>query len=188
MPTRTDSADPRATRVRERIKEAAFALVEQHRVEDISVRDVVTAAEVSRQVFYGHFRDRDDAVAQAVTDSFAEHFGDTTGRELPELAQALFDYIEEHAALYRNLYPSAASEQTANAFRALLLPACTAAARQIAPDPGAPADTLAHLLLGGIIEVTRHCADLRAENGAAPDLRAARRSLDATLRLLLPGD
>ena len=65
MPTRTDSADPRATRVRERIKEAAFALVEQHRVEDISVRDVVTAAEVSRQVFYGHFRDRDDAVAQA---------------------------------------------------------------------------------------------------------------------------
>ena len=65
MAARTHSVDPRAERVRTRLREAAFALAHERPVDRLTVGDIVARAEVSRQVFYQHFRDRDDAVATA---------------------------------------------------------------------------------------------------------------------------
>ena len=65
MAARTHSVDPRAERVRTRLREAAFALVHERPVDQMTVGDIVARASVSRQVFYQHFRDRDDAVATA---------------------------------------------------------------------------------------------------------------------------
>src|SRR5258705_12236924 len=67
MAARTHSVDPRAERVRTRLREAAFALAHERQVDEMTVGDIVARASVSRQVFYQHFRDRDDAVATAFT-------------------------------------------------------------------------------------------------------------------------
>ena len=79
MATRTHSADPRAERVRTKLRDAAFALAHERPVEQLTVGDLVTRAGVSRQVFYRHFADRDDAVASAFTVAFAAATADLEG-------------------------------------------------------------------------------------------------------------
>jgi AcrR family transcriptional regulator len=174
-PARTDSADPRAARVRDRLRRAAFELIEGRRVERISVSDIAALAGVSRQVFYQHFRDRDDAVAQAVAASFRELTpGD--GEDPRAVIHRLCEFSARHAELYRNLYPSAASQQTANAYRDLLHPACTQLVSHL-PNPA----TLADFVLGGIIELLR----LPAEGPGAPaTAELLRRRVDACLDVL----
>jgi AcrR family transcriptional regulator len=174
-PARTDSADPRAARVRDRLRRAAFELIEGRRVERISVSDIAQLAGVSRQVFYQHFRDRDDAVAQAVAASFRELTpGD--GEDPRTVIHRLCEFSARHAKLYRNLYPSAASQQTANAYRDLLHPACTQLVSHL-PNPA----TLADFVLGGIIEILR----LPAEGPGAPaTAEFLRRRVDACLDVL----
>ena len=79
MAARINSVDPRAERVRTRLREAAFALAHEGPVDQITVGDIVARAEVSRQVFYRHFRDRDDAVATAFAVAFAAATADIDG-------------------------------------------------------------------------------------------------------------
>jgi AcrR family transcriptional regulator len=192
-PARTDSADPRAARVRDRLRQAAFDLIRERRVERISVSDLTQRAGVSRQVFYQHFRDRDDAVASAVAASLqdAARAGDPEAGPLTVLHR-LADYTAAHATLYRNLYPSAASQQTADAYRDVIRPVC----RRLAADLGRCTDTaatevVADFLIGGLIEVSR----LGTENpatGSAPRAEDLRARIDACLaavgiRLDLPG-
>ncbi|MBE8516920.1 TetR family transcriptional regulator [Amycolatopsis sp. H6(2020)] len=168
-PARTDSADPRAARVRDGLRRAAFELIERRRVEKISVSDITQRAGVSRQVFYQHFRDRDDAVSSAVAASLQAAAAETVGEQPVALIHRLCDYTAEHAGLYRNLYPSAASQQTADAYRDLIRPACEQLAAGLAKRP---ADALADFLIGGIIEVSRQ-QDEHADTAArANDLRA----------------
>jgi AcrR family transcriptional regulator len=71
MAGRTHSADPRAERVRSRLRAAAFDLAHERQVDQLTVGDIVARAGVSRQAFYQHFDDRDDAVATAFTVAFA---------------------------------------------------------------------------------------------------------------------
>jgi AcrR family transcriptional regulator len=174
-PARIGSADPRAARVRDRLRRAAFELIEERRVERISVSDITQLAGVSRQVFYQHFRDRDDAVAQAVAASFRE-LTPADGEDPRAVIHRLCDFSARHADLYRNLYPSAASQQTANAYRDLLHPACV---RLVEHLPNSA--TLADFVLGGIIEVIR----LPAEGARGPaTAESLRRRVDACLDVI----
>ncbi|MEU4253359.1 TetR/AcrR family transcriptional regulator [Amycolatopsis sp. NPDC026612] len=173
-PARTDSVDPRAARVRDRLRQAAFGLIEERRVERISVSDITQRAGVSRQVFYQHFRDRDDAVAQAVAASFRDLAPGDGVREDPRaVIRRLCDFAARHDRLYRNLYPSAASQQTANAYRDVLHPACLRLVEHL-PDPM----TLADFVVGGIIEVLRLPA---AGPGGPVTAESLRRRVDACL-------
>src|ERR1700750_331054 len=110
MAARANSVDPRAARARGRLRDAAFALAHEQPVDRLTVGDIVVRAGVSRQVFYPHFRDRDDAVALA---------GDPDARIL-----ALFDFAADHRAMYLNIAPSAVTQRVVAAFRAELAPAC----------------------------------------------------------------
>ncbi|MGP3943839.1 MULTISPECIES: TetR/AcrR family transcriptional regulator [Streptomyces] len=198
-PTRAASTDPRAARVRAQLKEAAFALVHERRVADISVADITGRADVSRQVFYQHFRDRDDAVAGAVGDALRTAVGtegpggDEAGPMAP--VHRLVDFAAEHAELYHNLYPSAASQRAADTFRDLVRPACRRLAEQViahrATGAGegpavseADAAALTALLVGGIFEVIRRWTDLRLQYPDTTSPESARRMLDTCLRLL----
>lgn len=164
MTTRAQSTDPRAARVREAMKAAAFDLALHHPIGEVSVQDITAAAGVSRQVFYQHFADRDDAVAASVADSFrlavppgAVHDPQTALRRLEQLAA----YTAEYRTLYRNLYPGVVSERAADAFRAELQPACRALARQrAAADADVRSiDTVTRFLTGGFLELLRQITD-----------------------------
>src|ERR1700754_2261616 len=106
MPTRAHSVDPRAERVRALLRDAAFAMAHERPVDDITVGELVARAGVSRQVFYRHFTDRDDAIATAFAVAFAAAAADIRGDARARIT-ALFAFAADHREMYRNVVPSA---------------------------------------------------------------------------------
>jgi AcrR family transcriptional regulator len=178
MAARAHSADPRAERVRARLRDAAFALAHERAVDEMTVGDIVTRAGVSRQVFYQHFRDRDDAVATAFCVAFAAATAHIGGHARARIL-ALFDFAAEHRSMYRNVVPSAVTQRVVTAFRTELLPACREMAAQsmpvVSPIAGLTAESVSRFLVGGFTEVLRswmedpESTDLRARACAALD-------------------
>jgi AcrR family transcriptional regulator len=158
MAARTHSADPRAERVRTLLRDAAFALAHEGPVDEITVGDLVARAGVSRQVFYQHFKDRDDAVATAIAVAFAAAAADIAGDARSRII-GLFDFAAEHRDAYRNVVPSAVTQRIVAAFRAELLPACKEIAAQGMPIVGrvveVDLDAVSRFLVGGFQEVLR---------------------------------
>jgi AcrR family transcriptional regulator len=183
MAARAHSVDPRAERVRTRLREAAFALAHERRVDEITVGDIVARAEVSRQVFYQHFTDRDDAVATAFTAAFSAATADVDTADTAVDARArilrLFDFAAEHRSMYRNIVPSAVTQRVVTAFRAELQPACVQIARQgmpvVSPIASLTPESVTRFLVGGFMEVLRSwmedpdSTDLSGRVGAALD-------------------
>ena len=158
MATRAHSADPRAERVRARLRTAALALAHERPVDELTVGDIVSRAEVSRQVFYRHFTDRDDAIATAFTVAFAAATADITGDAKARILR-LFGYAAEHRSMYRNIVPSAVTQRVVTAFRAELQPACqdiaTHGMRVVSPIAGLTPESVSRFLVGGFMEVLR---------------------------------
>lgn len=187
MAARANSADPRAERVRTRLREAAFALVHERPVDQMTVGDIVARAEVSRQVFYQHFRDRDDAVATAFTAAFAAATADIRridgtavgGGDARSRILSLFDFAADHRTMYRNVVPSAVVQRVVTAFRAELLAPCeeiaTLAMPVVSPIASLTPDAVTRFLVGGFMEVLRSwmedpdSTDLRGRVTAALD-------------------
>jgi AcrR family transcriptional regulator len=180
MAARAHSVDPRAERVRIRLRDAAFALAHERRVDEITVGDIVARAEVSRQVFYQHFRDRDDAVATAFTVAFAAATADMdcldgTTCDARARILRLFDFAAEHRSMYRNIV----TQRVVSAFRAELQPACGQIARQgmpvVSPIASLTPESVTRFLVGGFMEVLRSwmedpdSTDLSGRVGAALD-------------------
>ena len=172
------------------MRDAAFALAHERPVDEITVGDLVARAGVSRQVFYQHFSDRDDAVstafAVAFTASVADIEADIDGDARARITR-LFEFAAEHRAMYRNVVPSAVTQRVVAAFRAELLPACEEIAAQGMRIVGAvadiPHDAVSRFLVGGFQEVLRSWM----EDPDATDLRgrvtAALDTVDALLGL-----
>jgi AcrR family transcriptional regulator len=180
MAARTHSVDPRAERVRTRLREAAFALAHERPVDQLTVGDIVARASVSRQVFYQHFADRDDAVATAFTIAFAAATADTAvGDDARARILRLFDFAAEHRSMYRNIVPSAVTQRVVTAFREELQPACLQIAKQgmplVSPAAGLTPESVSRFLVGGFMEVLRSWmenpdpTDLSGRVGAALD-------------------
>jgi AcrR family transcriptional regulator len=167
MAARAHSADPRAERVRTRLREAAFALAHERPVDELTVGDIVARAEVSRQVFYQHFKDRDDAIATAFTVAFAAATADmgcidgtaVGGGDARARILRLFDFAAEHRSMYRNIVPSAVTQRVVTAFRAELQPACEEIATQgmpvVSPIASLTPESVTRFLVGGFMEVLR---------------------------------
>ncbi len=137
-------------------------------VDQLTVSDIVDRAAVSRQVFYQHFRDRDDAIAHAFTAAFAAATAHADKDPRTRIV-ALFDFAAEHRAMYRNVVPSVVTLRVLAAFRTELLPACEQIAEAAVIDhEGLTAQSVAGFLVGGLIEVLRAWMD----DEDAPDLHA----------------
>jgi AcrR family transcriptional regulator len=174
MAARTHSVDPRAERVRTLLRDAAFALAHEQPVDQITVADLVARAGVSRQVFYQHFTDRDDAVASAFTVAFAAATADIDGEPRTRILR-IFDLAVEHRAMYHNVVPSAVAQRVVAAFRAELLPACEELARQAIPAvdsaTGLAPERVGRFLVGGFQEVLRSWMEESPGSDDATDLR-----------------
>ena len=189
MAARTHSSDPRAERVRARLREAAFALAHDGPVDGLTVGDIVDRAGVSRQAFYQHFRDRDDAVATAVSAAFAtataDHSGDARTRIL-----RLFDFAAQHRSAYRNVVPSAVMPRVATAFRAELFPACVEIAalgtQAVTTVASLSPEAVTRFLVGGFMEVLRSWMEDPDATDLGGRVSAALDTVDALLGLTAP--
>jgi AcrR family transcriptional regulator len=168
------------------LRHAAFVLAHERPVDQLTVGEIVGRAEVSRQVFYQHFRDRDDAVATAFSAAFAAATAET-GTDPRARILRLFDFAAEHRAMYRNVVPSAVTQRVVNAFRAELGPACEQIARQGMPVVSAIAgltpESVSRFLVGGFTEVLRSWMEDPDPADLSGRVRAALDTVDALLGL-----
>lgn len=189
MAARTNSVDPRAERVRTRLREAAFALAHERPVDELTVGDIVSRASVSRQVFYQHFTDRDDAVATAFSVAFAAATADM-GRldgDARKRILRLFDFAAAHRSMYRNIVPSAVTQRVVTAFRAELQPACEEIATQgmpvVSPIASLTPESVTRFLVGGFMEVLRSWMEDPDSTDLSGRVRAALDTVNALLGL-----
>nr|WP_090341997.1 helix-turn-helix domain-containing protein [Mycolicibacterium malmesburyense]CRL72207.1 TetR family transcriptional regulator [Mycolicibacterium malmesburyense] len=184
MAARAHSADPRAERVRALLRDAAFALAHEQAVDGLTVGDVVARAGVSRQVFYQHFTDRDDAVATSVTVAFGAATADIGGDARARVLR-LFDFVGEHRAVYRNVVSSTVAQRVVAAFRAELTPACeemaAAAMPAVTAIAGVTPEAVTRFLVGGFTEVLRSWMDDPDATDLGDRVRAALDTVNALL-------
>jgi AcrR family transcriptional regulator len=188
---RTHSVDPRAERVRTLLRDAAFALAHERPADELTVGDIVARAQVSRQVFYHHFTDRDDAVANASTVAFAAATADISGDARVRIMR-LFDFAAEHRAMYRNIVPSAVTQRVVAAFRAELQPACEEIAAQgmpvVSQIAGLTPESVSRFLVGGFMEVLRGWMEEPESTDLSGRVRAALDTVNALLGLTTPSE
>ena len=186
MAARTHSVDPRAERVRTLLRDAAFDLAHERQVDRLTVGDIVARASVSRQVFYQHFTDRDDAVATAFTVAFAAATADIGGDARARILR-LFDFAADHRSMYRNIVPSAVTQRVVTAFRAELQPACVQIATQampvVSPIASLTPESVSRFLVGGFMEVLRSWMEDPDSTDLSGRVRAALDTVNALLGL-----
>ena len=180
MAARAHSTDPRAERVRDQLQQAALELAHEQPVDQLTVGAIARRASVSRQAFYQHFDDSDDAIGAAVAAAFASAAAGV-GDDPAEQILGLFDYAGQRRTVYRNIVPSTVSLRAAAAFRAAVTPACRTIAERATSDATVSTDQIERFLVGGFMEVLRSWM----EDPSPTDLHASgRRALD-TVRALL---
>lgn len=184
MAARAHSADPRAERVRALLRDAAFALAHERAVDGLTVGDIVARAGVSRQVFYQHFTDRDDAVATAVILAFVDATADIGGDSRARILR-LFDFVAEHRAVYRHVVSSSVAQRVVAAFRLQLAPACeemaAAAMPAVTAIAGVGPEAVTRFLVGGFTEVLRSWMDDQDATDLGERVRAALDTVNALL-------
>lgn len=184
MAARAHSADPRAERIRAQIRDAAFTLAHERQVNGLTVSDIADRAGVSRQAFYQHFNDRDDAVAGAFSAAFAEVTAGY-GQDPQARIVNLFAFADQHRAMYRNIVPSAVTDRVVSAFRAELAPACREIAHRgipaVPPIAGLSPESVGRFLVGGYVEVLRSWMEDPESGDLAARVQAALETVGALL-------
>lgn len=172
MARRSTSTDPRSLRLRARIKEGAKQLVRSRAVDTISLNDLLAEAGVSRQGFYEHFTDRDDAIMHAINDDFADALNAERVKteEMSKVLPMLAHLIDDQRDTYSNVRGSALFDAVVDQWRELLAPKINALIADSHSIDGPGDNATATFVLGGIIELTR--VWLRSTEPVAPDVHA----------------
>ena len=121
------STDPRAMRTRQQVMAAILTLATTDDVSTASIETIAARAGINRATFYRHFRDRDDAVQQAMDLLFAELTAEDRAfvRTHPHLSPDVVPsgivtqllHIAEAAPLFRRLLSESGSASFAARLR-----------------------------------------------------------------------
>ncbi|HAT54045.1 MAG TPA: TetR family transcriptional regulator [Lactobacillus sp.] len=111
--------DPRVIKTRSSLKTALISLMQQYKIENISVQKITETAHITRGTFYLHYKDKRDFIARAMTeilDDFFDNVVDDGTASLPERYAFLkgqtvnvfylnnaFNYIEKDAQMFNVL-------------------------------------------------------------------------------------
>jgi Bacterial regulatory proteins, tetR family. len=114
--SREPSIDPRYLRVRAALVDALLLLAAETPAEDIGVRDLTSAAGVSRQAFYGHAPSPASLLAETlinelgpVVDGLVESLHDEDARferVWRDAYRAVLDHVAHHVDIYRVMVSS----------------------------------------------------------------------------------
>lgn len=164
-------SDRRSRRSRAAMERALLELIGDRDLNQISVSDVTSRADVHRSTFYEHYTDVHDLAASACTEMFDQLVaaasalsvaGPSKGAAHPPLT-ALFAHVAEHRALYRALLGPDGSARVINHLLQRMTEAIRlrlpAAAESVDPEGGTADSAAAFIsgaLLGAIADWLRH--------------------------------
>ncbi len=106
------------------LKTAAFELCQERSIDEISVKDIVGRAQVSRQVFYNHFPDRDSALKTCIVESMDAALVGLDPQDASGLFIRLLSWSADHPHIYENLFPSKVAQALIEHTKDLLRPMC----------------------------------------------------------------
>jgi AcrR family transcriptional regulator len=122
----TPAKDRRVRRSRAALIQAAIALVTERGTAAIPISDIAAAADVSRQLVYQHFGDRDALLLEAALDlartELLPRFADVASPEGRERALALTRHFAEHRGFYRAMLNSSSAYALTKALSGLIIP------------------------------------------------------------------
>jgi AcrR family transcriptional regulator len=105
--------DPRIRRTRRLLQEAVLALAAEQDFVTITIQDIARRAEINRNTFYSHYRDKDDLIVQALDmlfdeltaedRRFVDAHGIVTADTVPAPLRAVVRHVGERPELYRRL-------------------------------------------------------------------------------------
>jgi AcrR family transcriptional regulator len=120
--------DPRVRRTRRLLQDALLALAEEQDFAAITVGEITRRADVNRNTFYLHYRDKDDLVTQtldalfdeltAPSRTFVDSHKSLAPDVVPDSTLALFQELGHRHGLYRRLMGEAGSTTFADRVRA----------------------------------------------------------------------
>ena len=172
MARRSSSDDPRSLRLRALIKGSALALVRARPACEITLNDLLADSGVSRQGFYEHFSDRDDALFHAITDDFADtlHSERVSSLSINDLLLVLTRFIDQRRDIYLNLRRSSVFDDVLDQWRSLLLPEIRRLVCTAGPRDSDDIEETSIFILGGIVDLSRDW--LRTADPATPARQA----------------
>jgi len=103
----TEHTDPRKKRTRRLLRDALIELMQDRSTNEISVRDITTQAGVSRGTFYLHYQDKQDFLAQTMTEAITDLLNMTNRQERFAHKESYayyreyFRYIGENADFFK---------------------------------------------------------------------------------------
>ena len=122
----TPAKDRRVRRSRAALIQAAIALVTERGTAAIPISDIAAAADVSRQLVYQHFGDRDALLLEAALDlartELLPRFADVASPEGRERALVLTRHFAEHRVFYRAMLNSSSAHALTKALSGLIIP------------------------------------------------------------------
>lgn len=151
----TPAKDRRVRRSRAALIQAAVALVTERGTAAIPISDIAAAADVSRQLVYQHFGDRDALLLEAALDlartELLPRFAEEKSSEPRERARALTRHFAEHRVFYRAMLNSSGAYALTKALSGLIAPINRRAmeARFAEDDDPQQLDDLAAFVTGG---------------------------------------
>lgn len=162
MARRADSTDPRALRTRQALLDATLDLVREQRAETISVAQIIDRAGTSRQAFYEHFDDRDDAIVAAVRESTGKRLMELTRDLAPEWSSSeallpLLALLDEERVLYQNLHGGPVQARAMDTGREALEPVARSLAQELCgTGDSSLVDDVTVFLVGGFLDSIVH--------------------------------
>ncbi len=98
--------EKRKLEIRERIEQAAYKLFKQHGIDEVSIEQICSVADVARRTFYGHYPNK-QALLQSLSHSrvwfTADHMLDRLMKQHSDTASqvgAMLNYMENNLAGY----------------------------------------------------------------------------------------
>jgi AcrR family transcriptional regulator len=142
--------DRRVARTRGALRDALLALITERGYDGLTVENITERANLRRATFYMHYRDKDELLLAALTETFdalvreTAHYAQSDvfgGKTQPAAFLATFRHVEAHHALYRAILSGKAGMMVARRVRDYLSSVVSAPLQAISPGQLAmPAD------------------------------------------------
>lgn len=130
--------DRRTQRTQRTLQTAFFQLIRQHGYENVSVAQVVAAANVGRSTFYEHYRSKEDMLRASMRQFFQVLADTLVTREPSEALKRVLEHLWENRKLADQVFSGVAGAVITRQHVALIDERLTALTRGSRRDPAVP--------------------------------------------------
>jgi AcrR family transcriptional regulator len=145
--------DARALRSRDALKEGLLRLIERNPFDQISIRDITTAAGVSYPVFFRRYRNKEELLADIAAEEVRNLLARASpmmDRDSEESMRGFCNFVKAHRKLWTTLLTTGATSIMRAEFIRI---AKEIAATRKRSNPWLPVDLAASFVVSGIFEI-----------------------------------